>query len=148
MQAAIKEAVKARKSGDYAIGAVIVKNGKIIAGSPNRIKIEQDPTQHAEISVIRKATKVVGHRHLLRCVMYTTHEPCPMCSAAAVWAKLKCVVVGARITDMSNHRKYNGNKNWSWRTIHIYAKDIFELGDPKVEIVSDFMRDECRDLFH
>ena len=84
MQAAIEEAVKARKSGDYAIGAVIVKDGEIIARSPNRTKTDQDPTQHAELSVIREATKVIGHRHLHECIMYTTHEPCPMCSAAAV----------------------------------------------------------------
>ena len=103
MKAAIVEAVKARKNGDYAIGAVIVKNGKILATSPNRTKTEQDPTQHAEISVIRKATKATKHRHLLGCVMYTTHEPCPMCSAATVWAKLNCVVVGARTKRLANH---------------------------------------------
>jgi len=70
MRAAIKEAVKARKNGDYAIGAVIVKNGEIVASSPNRAKTEQDPTLHAELSAIKEATKILGHRHLVGCVMY------------------------------------------------------------------------------
>lgn len=88
MRAAIEEAIKARKNADYSIGAVIVKDDQIIASSPNRTKTDQDPTQHAEISVIKEVAKVVGHRHLTGCVLYTTNKPCPMCSAAAVWAKL------------------------------------------------------------
>lgn len=148
MRAAIKEAIKAKNGGDYAIGAVIIKEDKIIASSTNRTKVDQDPTQHAELSVIREAAKVLGHRHLNNCILYTTHEPCPMCSAAAVWAKLKCVVVGARINDMADHRSRNSSNDWSWRTITISAKDVFASGDPKVEIVEDFMREECRALFH
>lgn len=53
MRAAIKEAAKAKESGDYAIGAVIVKDGKIIARSPNRTKLDQDPTQHAEVAAAK-----------------------------------------------------------------------------------------------
>ena len=148
MKAAIEEAVKAKENGDYAIGAVIVKDGEIIARSPNRTKSEQDPTQHAEVAVIRNAVKNLGHRHLVGCVMYTTHEPCPMCATAVVWARLKCVVVGARMDDMAEYRKVNGNGDWSWRTVHIPAREIFAKGDPHVEIIEDFLRDECKNLFH
>jgi tRNA(Arg) A34 adenosine deaminase TadA len=148
MRAAIEEAVKARENGDYAIGAIIVKSDQIIARSPNCTKSEQDPTQHAEVAVIRKAVKALGHRHLLDCTMYTTHEPCPMCSTAAIWARLKCVVVGARMNDMDEHRTNNGNSHWSWRTVSIPAREIFAKGDPKIEIVEDFMREDCRALFH
>ena len=148
MQAAIEEAVKAKENGDYAIGAVLVKDGEIIAQSPNCTKSEQDPTQHAEVAVIRNAVKKLGHRHLAGCVMYTTHEPCPMCSTAAVWARLQCVVVGARMDDMAEYRENNGNGNWSWRTVQIPAREVFAKGDPHVDIVEDFMREECKTLFH
>lgn len=148
MRAAIDEAVKAKENGDYAIGAVIVKDGKIIARSPNRVKIDQDPTQHAEVAVIRNAAKKLGHRHLVGCVMYTTHEPCPMCAAAAVLARLQCVVIGASMNDMAEYRQANGNATWSWRTLDIPAREIFALGDPHVEIAEGFLREECKNLFH
>ena len=148
MRAAIEEAVKAKEAGDYAIGAVIVKNGTIIARSPNRTKKDQDPTQHAEAAVIREAVKILGHRHLNGCILYTTHEPCPMCATAAVWARLEGLVFGARIEDMDNFRVKNGNNEWTWRTVGISVSEIFAKGEPKVELVEDFMRDDCRQLFH
>lgn len=148
MLAAIEEAKRAKEAGDYAIGAIIVKDGKILARSPNRTKTDQDPTQHAEVAVIREAVKKIGHRHLTNCVMYTTHEPCPMCAAAAVWARLAAVVMGAEMDDMADYRSRNGNGEWTWRTVHIPAREIFAKGDPHVEIVEGFMRGECRELFH
>lgn len=148
MKAAIEEAVKAKANGEHAIGAVIVKDGEIIARAPNSTRTVQDPTQHAEVAVIQKAVRALGHRHLLGCVMYTTHEPCPMCSTAAVWARLECVVVGARMEDMDEHRNNGGsNDQYSWRTVFIPARDIFEKGTPKVEMIADYMRDECKALF-
>lgn len=148
MRAAIDEARRAHASGDYAIGAVIVKGDQIIARSPNCIKGTQDPTQHAEVAAIRLAAQALGHRHLAGCVLYTTHEPCPMCATASVWAKLECVVIGARMDDMADYRSSYGNGDWSWRTLHIPAREIFAKGDPHVKIIEDFLRDECRELFH
>lgn len=148
MRAAIKEAEKGKAKGDYCIGAVIVKDGKIIARSPNRAKTDQDPTQHAEVSVIRKAAKKLGDRHLIGCTLYTTHEPCPMCAAAAVWAQLKCVVVGAKASDMAEYRKKNANNNYTWKTLNISAREIFNIGDHKVELIEGVLRDECKNLFH
>jgi tRNA(adenine34) deaminase len=147
MTAAIEEALKAKESGDHAIGAVIVKDDQIIARSPMRTRRDEDATQHPEMAVIRGASIVLGKRHLFGCVMYTTHEPCPMCATASVWARLDCVVVGARMSDMDEHRSGNTEKNYSWRTVAIPAREIFEKGDPKVEVVEDFMRDECKALF-
>jgi len=147
MRAAIDEAYKARKSGDHAIGAVIVKDDTIIARSPMKTRRNQDPTQHPELAVIQEAAKSLGQRHLLGCVMYTTHEPCPMCATAAVWARLAAVVSGARMSDMDDHRAKNTDSMYSWRTVAIPASEIFEKGSPKVEIIEDFMRDECKALF-
>lgn len=147
MLAAIEEARKAKETGDHTVGAVIVKDDQIIARSPMRTRRDQDVTQHPEMVVIREAAKVLGHRHLLGCVMYTTHEPCPMCATASVWARLECVVVGARMNDMDEYRSINTSANYSWRTVAVSAREIFSKGDPKVEIIEDFMRDECIKLF-
>ena len=152
MRAAIEEAVKAKNSGDYAIGAVVIKGGVIIARGTNRSKIEKDATQHAEIVAIREASKTLDSRYLEGCILYTTHEPCPMCSAAAVWAKLRGVVFGARIGDMEEYERHKGKDLWKWRVINISAREVFEkvLGKERhhVEISEGFMRDECRKLFH
>ncbi|MBI2034030.1 MAG: nucleoside deaminase [Candidatus Liptonbacteria bacterium] len=148
MKAAIEEAINARNRGDYAIGAVIVQNDKIIARAINRSKIEQDATQHAEVTAIREASRVLKSRYLENCVLYTTHEPCPMCAAAAVWAKLSGIVSGARMEDMADYHLKNGSEEYKWRTINIPAREVLAKGEPKVEIIEEFMRDECRNLFH
>lgn len=148
MELAIKEAISTKIKGDYAIGAVVVKSNKVIAKAGNRIKLDADPTQHAEIVVIRKASRKLGTRHLENCVLYTTHEPCPMCASAAIWAKMKGIVFGSTIKDMYNYRAKNGNGNWSWRTIRISARSITEKGDPKPFVIGNFMEEECKNLFH
>jgi len=148
MDAAIDAAVKARDAGDYGVGAVIVKDNKIIACEGNKAVIDADPTQHAEVAAIRKAVKIIGSRFLEGCVLYTTHEPCPMCASAAIWARMTGIVFGASLRDMIDYRIKNGTKKRTWRTIDITAKEVLEKGDPKLLLVEDFMRDECRNLFH
>ena len=147
MRAAIAQAEKGWSTGNYPIGAVIVRDGKIIARSHNRTKTDQDPTQHAEVATIRKAAKKIGRRHLGECVLYTTHEPCPMCATACVWARLDGVIIGAVNADMDEYRASSRDKQFSWRTIAIPAAEIFRKGDPQVAIVEGFMRSECKQLF-
>jgi len=148
MRAAIEEALNARRNGDYAIGAVLVKNDEIIARMPNVTRTRNDPTQHAEIEVTRKALIALGQKFLEDCVLYTTHEPCPMCATAAVWVKLRGVVFGARLSDMITYSQTHGNEKWAWRTVSISAAEVFEKGNPKVELIGDFLREECKKLFH
>lgn len=148
MEAAIREAIKAKNQGDYAIGAVIVRNNEIIAKTGNRIKLDKDPTQHAEIAAIREATNVLDSQYLENCVLYTTHEPCAMCAAAAIWAKLKGIVAGTTLKDMANYRLKNGNDRYTWRTIKMTASEVIKQGDPKPFLIEGFMREECKKLFH
>lgn len=148
MEAAIVEAGKARARGDYAFGAVVVRGGEIIARGVNSVKVDKDATQHAEVAAIRSASRKLGNRYLEGCILYTTHEPCPMCSAAAVWAKMEGIVSGAKIEDIWEYHLKNGNGEWKWRVIHIPAREILAKGDPQMYIIEEFMRDECRALFH
>ncbi len=74
-----------KKRGPF--GAVVVKDGKIIAKAANRVTVDNDPTAHAEVVAIRKACKVLKSFQLTGCDIYTSCEPCPMCLAAIYWAR-------------------------------------------------------------
>src|SRR3989338_3759222 len=119
MLAAIEEARRARVNGDYGIGAVIVLDEKIVASEPNVAMVKRDPTRHAEIEVIRSALVNLNRSNLQNCILYTTHEPCPMCATAAVWARVAGVVYGARMTDIASYSLENRSEKWSWRTVSI-----------------------------
>lgn len=86
------------KSGGV-FGAVIVKDGKIIAEGYNQVKRHNDPSWHAEMQAIREACKKLGSPHLEGCVMYTSAECCPMCLATSYWAHLDHIYYGARVED-------------------------------------------------
>ena len=95
MRAAICEAKRAEKRDDVPVGAVIVRDGRIIARGRNTRERKNDPAGHAEMNAIRRAGKKLGHWRLSGCTMYVTLEPCPMCAGAAVNARLDAVVYGA-----------------------------------------------------
>lgn len=73
-------------------GAVIVKDGRIVAEGHNRVVIDKDPTAHAEMVAIRAACRQMQHYHLEGCTLYASSEPCPMCLAAAYWARVDRIV--------------------------------------------------------
>lgn len=95
----MQEAIKCSQEGmDNNIGgpfgAVIVKDGEIIAKGCNMVTSTNDPTAHAEVSVIREACKKLGTFDLTGCELYTSCEPCPMCLSAAYWAGIKKIYYG------------------------------------------------------
>lgn len=93
-----RRAAIVEKSGGV-FGAVIVKDGKIIAEGYNQVKRTNDPTWHAEMEAIREACKKLGTPHLKGCVMYTSAECCPMCLATAYWAHIDHIYYGATTED-------------------------------------------------
>lgn len=94
MEQALKEAEKAYKKLEVPVGAVIVKDGKIIAKGHNQKETKTDTTKHAEIIAIQKASKKIGEWRLLDCEMYVTLEPCPMCAGAIINSRIKKVYIG------------------------------------------------------
>ena len=94
MQEAIKQAKKAYDKEEIPVGAVIVKDGKIIARGYNKKEEKKDTTQHAEIIAIQKASRKIGAWRLQDCEMYVTLEPCAMCTGALIQARLKRVYIG------------------------------------------------------
>lgn len=95
MREALDEAEKALPTGDVPVGAVIVKDGKVVSRGHNEKEKRKDPTAHAEILAIRHAAEALGHWRLEGSTMYVTLEPCPMCASALVLARVSRVVIGA-----------------------------------------------------
>ena len=94
MAQALKEAGKAAKIGEIPVGAVVVKDGSIIARAHNERETKNDATLHAEISAIRKAGRKLGTWRLEDCDLYVTLEPCTMCAGAIIQARIRNLYIG------------------------------------------------------
>ena len=95
MRQALKEAEKAYSKLEIPVGAIIVKDGKIIARAHNQKETKTDTTKHAEIIAIQKASKKLESWRLIDCEMYVTLEPCTMCAGAIINSRIKKVYIGA-----------------------------------------------------
>ena len=133
MRAAIAQARKAGSLGDVPIGAVIARDGEIIAAAYNRRIIDADPTAHAEMLAIRAAADAVGDWRLTGCTMAVTLEPCPMCAGAIVLARLDRLVYGAA-----------DPKAGAVKTLYNICSD--DRLNHRVEITSGILADECSRL--
>jgi tRNA(Arg) A34 adenosine deaminase TadA len=102
MNKAIQCAVENIDNGGGPFGAVIVKNGEIIAETGNSVTKTNDPTAHAEVNAIRMAAKKLGTFDLSGCEIYSSCEPCPMCLGAIYWARLDKLYFAATKTDAKN----------------------------------------------
>ncbi len=90
---AAAEGVRRREGGPF--GAVIAREGRVLARAWNRVVHDRDPTAHAEVNAIREACRLLGRFHLEDCELYTSCEPCPMCLGAIYWARLRTVYYAA-----------------------------------------------------
>jgi tRNA(Arg) A34 adenosine deaminase TadA len=120
-------------------GASIIhtKSGKLLLRALNAVAQEFDPSSHAEVRAIRKATKRLKSVSLAGYTLYTTCEPCPMCMSAALWAGLDRVVYGATIEDANRHCKQ----------IQIPATEVAARSDMACIVDGPLLRDECYALF-
>lgn len=133
---ALKEAAKAEKIEEVPVGAVIVKDNKIIARGFNRCIIDKDPTAHAEIIALRKAAKKLNNYRLNECCIYVTIEPCIMCVGALINARIKKIVFGAK------DKKAGACKS-------IFKITSSKKLNHKIEVLGgkkEFLKDECADI--
>ena len=132
IKAAIEAADNTKASDDVPIGAVIVKDGNIIAVGYNKREATGDATAHAEIVAIREACERLGGWHLDGCEIYVTLEPCPMCMGAIVNSRIKKVVFGAKDAKAGACQS-------------VFSFNSYPLNH-KPEIVSGVMENESREL--
>lgn len=138
MQLAIKEArtgIRRRHGGPF--GAVVVKNGKVIASGHNHVLKNNDSTCHGEVDAIRKAERKLKTYNLKGCQIYTTSEPCPMCLAAILWANIDKVYYGCNLED-NEHIGFRDNK-----------MDELLKRDPELykNLLEEHDHDKCLELF-
>jgi tRNA(Arg) A34 adenosine deaminase TadA len=138
MEVAIREALAGVRQGQSPFGCAIVKDGRLVASAHNTVWQTCDATAHAEVNAIRKACRKLGSIDLSGCVLYTTCEPCPMCFSAAHWARIRKVVYGARIRDAQAA---------GFNELVIPASRMRRVSGNGIELIPEFMHDECRQLF-
>lgn len=137
MRIAIGEAKESLREGNNGFGAVILKEGELIASSHDKEDSEGDPTSHAEINAIRQASRKLGKK-LSGCILISTHEPCPMCSSAIVWSGIHVIAYGYSIQDaLTQNRK----------RINLSCAEFFRQINADIEIHEGILKDECSVLY-
>ncbi len=137
MLQAIKASMKNVENGGGPFGAVIVKDGKIIAVGTNRVTCNNDPTAHAEVQAIRKAAKKLKTFNLSGCEIYTSCEPCPMCLGAIYWARIDRIYYGNTKEDAA---KIGFDDSFIYQELELDKKKR------KVEMLQ-FLPEQAKDTF-
>ncbi|TKT69180.1 nucleoside deaminase [Aquamicrobium sp. LC103] len=140
MEIAFAEAEAAQERGEVPIGAVVVRDGKVIASAGNRPREMKDPTAHAEMLAIREACRVLDTERLVDADLYVTLEPCPMCAAAISFARIRRLYFGA--SDEKGGAVVSGMRYFSQPTCH-HAPEIYAgIGEVKAsEMLRGFFRE-------
>jgi tRNA(adenine34) deaminase len=122
MSLAFTQAHQASARGEVPIGAVLVKDGTVLASAGNRTRELNDPTAHAEILVIREACQLLNDERLTGCDLYVTLEPCTMCAAAISFARIRRLYYGAQ--DIKGGGVDNGARFFNQPTCH-HAPEVY-----------------------
>lgn len=132
MKLALKEAKKAAKKGEVPIGAVIVRDGKVIAKAHNTREKSKLATAHAEILAIEQANKKLKSWRLDACTLYVTIEPCPMCAGAIINSRMKEVVYGAKELKFGSHTSI----------VNLFDKPF----NHQAQVTSGILEEECSEI--
>jgi guanine deaminase len=140
MRLALGEAYRGiHKGAGGPFGASIVKGGRVIAVAHNRVLTARNPTLHAEVVAIGRASRRLGTHLLDGCTIYSTTEPCPMCFAAIHWARIGSVYFGTTVPDV---------KRLGFNELMLSNATLKRLGRSPVRLFPGLLREECRRLLH
>jgi len=140
MRLALREAERAWEHDDVPIGAVVVRDGEVVAAAHNERELRQDPTAHAEIIALREAARAVGSWRVLDAVLYVTLEPCAMCAGAIYWAGIGRVVYGLAETELLEI----AGQNPANPTLALPCREVFARGQRPVIIHGPLLTDAAR----
>lgn len=138
MRLAVNQAKISLREGNSGFGAVIVSGEEIIACAHDTESTSGDPTAHAEMTVIRSASRRFG-RDLSGCLLVTTHEPCPMCSTAILWSGISRLAYGYSIREAIEQGR---------RRVDLSTTELFERAGKKIEIIGGVLHEECSVLYN
>lgn len=138
MTIALEEARLARHEGNKGYGAVVTLGQHILARGHDTAATGRDPSLHAEVNAIRQAVRTLDDPNLGGAILFSTCEPCPMCSSLAVWSNLTTIVYGASIEDTVQLGKAR---------IQVSAREIVAKSPVKVEVIGAVLKEECLTLY-
>ena len=138
MKIAIEEAKTSLKEGNKGFGAVVAKDGRVIASAHDTEVTDQDSTAHAEINAIRKASKIYK-KDLTGCLIISTHEPCPMCTGSLVWSNISEVAYGVSIRDSIKAGR---------DMINLSCKEIIKKSNTEINIHGGILKKECLKFYN
>ena len=139
MRQAIELAVKARKNGNHPFGAVLADEaGKILLEAQNTVITSRDCSGHAELNLIREASRKYERAILAKCTIYASTEPCPMCAGAIYWANVRRVVFG-----LSEKAFYGMFCQNSEESLYLPSEEIFKKGKKKIEVIGPILEKEA-----
>ena len=116
----------------------MVLGDRILALAHDTAVTQNDPSRHAEVNAIRRAVDTLGDSNLCGAVLFSTCEPCPMCSSLAVWANLTSIVYGVSIDETARMGKSR---------IRVNSREIIRRSPVMVEVIGDVLHDVCRALY-
>lgn len=143
LRMAIEMAKESNQNGDLAYGCILVSNeGKVLLKGKNTINTDHDCLAHAEINLIRAACKLYDHDYLKTCTIYTSDEPCPMCTSAIYWSGLGKLTYG-----LSKEKYYSlvGRDNPDW-VFEMSAREVLNSGKRKIEVIGPLLESEVVEL--
>ena len=138
MEQALEEAALSRAEGNKGYGAVLALGDRVLAKTHDTATTEGDPSLHAEFKAIREAIAALGSSDLCGAVLYSTCEPCPMCTGLAVWANLTSIVYGASIADTARMGRSR---------ILVGAAEIAERAPTALEVIGGVLKERCEALY-
>ena len=142
IRASFEVARKARSNGNHPFGAVLVDTqGEILLEAENTVVTDKDCTGHAETNLVRQASQKYSPEFLATCSIYTSTEPCPMCSGAIFWANIKRVVYG-----LSEEALYAMGDPSSQDVLLLSCHDVFSKGRKDIVVLGPLLEDEARDV--
>ncbi len=142
LRAAIGVAHDARENGNHPFGALLADQaGNILLQAENTVVTDNDSTAHAELNLMRLASGKYNRDFLKNCTLYTSTEPCPMCSGAIFWGNVRRVVYG-----LSEEALYELADEASEDVLRLPCKDVFERGRKQVEVIGPVLEEEAREV--
>ena len=141
LRIAIKQAQEARSEGNHPFGAILVDaQGNILLSAKNSVNTEHDATGHAETNLMRLASKTYDRAFLRTCTLYTSTEPCAMCSGAIYWTGVGRVVYGLSEEELY-HMTGDNPENL---TMRLPCREVFARGQQEVTVVGPLLEEEAR----
>lgn len=137
---AINVAKESKKKGNLPFGCILInKSGEVILKGENTINTDNDCLAHAEINLIRKASKIYDYSYLNDCTIYTSDEPCPMCTSAIYWSGIRKLVYGLSKIE---YYKIVGRDDPNW-VFEMPTRELLEKGGRKLEVIGPLLEEEA-----